>query len=67
MKSVASSSNALPSQSPSSWAEWVEIYETVQEYLNHPSPSSWAEWVEISQLTAFWNQLAVSVLVGGVG
>ena len=42
-------------ESPSSWAEWVEITSTVAATLERMSPSSWAEWVEMVSFTRLNN------------
>ena len=55
--------------SPSSWAEWVEIFIMPNgKVVTATSPSSWAEWVEIcAALLSKVSWSLVSVLVGGVG
>ena len=53
--------------SPSSRAEWVEIFSKSFAVMPYKSPSSRAEWVEISTHTITYNPHTVSVLAGGVG
>ena len=55
-------------ESPSSWAEWVEILDLGNVFKDwKQSPSSSAEWVEMTAPLRPTSDIAVSVLVGGVG
>ena len=66
MLAAISGDNGYPS--PSSRAEWVEMFiDKPVGRGRYLSPSSRAEWVEISRIDDTWLFNPVSVLAGGVG